>query len=202
MRNTKELFSLFYNCVEFLAPSVFIEAGCREATASKEIKRRLPECSVFAYEAGKESFDLFHHSICSAGVEHINMAISDTKGEGVFYKHNQGLTYGNNSLVVRNEPGWETAQKVQKDTLDNLHYDPNETFCLWIDVEGHGYEVLQGASNILKNTKLIMIEVEQLQFWKDQKLDTEIIELLSEDFKILQRDQEYPNQYNIIFQRK
>ena len=101
-----------------------------------------------------------------------------------------------------NRGAWTDAQKVSKNTLDNLHNTNSESFCLWIDAEGHGYEVLQGAKEVLKKTQLIFIEVEETGHWVNQKLDRDILEFLENDFDAVARDQEYPKQYNLVFKRK
>ncbi|MCX5681352.1 MAG: FkbM family methyltransferase [Candidatus Omnitrophica bacterium] len=63
-----------------------------------------------------------------------------------------------------------------------------DKIALWIDVEGAGYEVLEGMSGIQKNVSLIHIEVETKTFWKGQRLKPEVESLLdSMGFRFLGR---------------
>ena len=198
-----DLIDFFHKEVRHIQPTVFIEVGCREGEASIITKNCIPSCKVFAYEAGKETYDLFHEQIAEADVIHKNLAISNEKGSGSFYKNKDRPTIGSNSLMTRiNRGAWTDEQKVSKNTLDNLHNTNSESFCLWIDAEGHGYEVLQGAKEVLKKTQLVFIEVEETEHWINQKLDRDILEFLANDFDAVARDQEYPKQYNLVFKRK
>ena len=131
------------------------------------------------------------------------MAISNEPGSASFYKKEGNPKNIANSLMVRvNGAAWSDVQEVEKETLDRLHDTVDQSFCLWIDAEGHGYQVLQGATEVLKKTQLIFIEVEKTEIWVDQKLDEDIISLLSEDFEVLNRDDQYDKAYNIVFKRK
>ena len=198
-----ELVQLFHQEIRRIQPTVFIEVGCREGEASIITKVSIPSCKVFAYEAGKETYDLFHPRIAEMGVLHKNLAISNERGCASFYKKKDRATNGANSLMLRrNQGAWTDIQKVDKNTLDNLHDTEHQCFCLWIDAEGHGYEVLQGAKEVLKKTQLVLIEVEEEERWVNQKLDMDIIDFLANDFDVVAKDQQYPKQYNLVFKRK
>jgi len=198
-----QLVPLFLEEVQNIQPTTFIEVGCRDGETSEVVKLLVPSCEVFAYEAGEETYNFFHERITNSGVTHKNLAISNEHGSASFYKKQGNPTNGANSLMLRvNGDAWSDVQQVEKETLDRLHNTADQSFCLWIDAEGHGYEVLQGAEEVLKKTQLIFIEVEEVQRWVDQKLDKNIISLLAEEFEVVAKDRQYPKQYNLVFKRK
>lgn len=54
-----------------------------------------------------------------------------------------------------------------------------------IDTEGCTFEVLQGFEDLLSKVKVFHLEVEKIDFWKNQKLKDEIVNLLSANFDIV-----------------
>lgn len=107
-----------------------------------------------------------------------------------------------NSITPRNKKGLVYEQvNIECTKLDTYFKDKNfSNISMWIDLEGHGYECLQGASNLLENTNIIKIEVEDKQYWKDQKLSTDIIDFLgTKHFVPVLRDYQSTMQYNILF---
>lgn len=200
-----ELRRTFYNLTEYFNPSCFIEAGCFSAFASKHIKKCMPDCNVFAYEADPINFIEFNVELKTLGINHVWKAISEKEGTTTFYiqhpKPENAISWENNSLKERTvSPSAYVEFPVESNCLDNMH-TTDETYCMWIDLEGHAYEALQGAKTILTKTKYILIEVEQKQHWAGQKLDTEVIGFLKNvGFKVIGKDQEYSSQYNVLLE--
>lgn len=204
---TNALRSLFYKKIKLLNPTTFVEVGPFEGETSKHISEMLPNTKIYAYEANPYNYNNFKYSIESYGVKYKNIAISDSKKTASFFlqKKNNNVEYikGSHSLLKRSNDKIEYEEvSVKCDTLDNLNYSNNEKYGLWLDAEGHNYNVLKGSINVLKQTEIIHVEVEKKKYWKDQKLDVDVIKfLLSLGFSVLAKDQEYPKQYNIIFIR-
>jgi len=202
----KQLVSLFYKKAKEIKPDVFCEIGAYEASASKELSD-IENISIFAYEANKYIYEMYRNDKGLKNVNYKNLAISNTIGKVNFYIMKDYVKSGANSLLKRNTETYSNLEyeltEVDSFTLDSLHSkDKEKSYVIWIDVEGCGLQVLEGSKEILKNTKLILIEVENIQHWEDQKMDKEIISFLeSYGFKIVARDQEYPNQYNIMFEK-
>ena len=75
---------------------------------------------------------------------------------------------------------------------------------MWIDVEGSNKEVLNGASEVLKNSQLIYIEVEDKKFWENQWLSDDVIKFLNTYNLIpIGKDfEDFLGQYNLIFIKK
>ena len=209
--SNEELTNMFLNSVVTLRPDFFIEVGCFEASASIYVSSKLPECNVYAYEANPHNYSNFKDQLLQYNFNYVNKAISDFHGTTQFYlqklkkknKNKNKHVRGNNSLLKRTDRKVEYEEvSVNCNTLDNLHYQEDSTYALWIDAEGKGFEVLTGSEQILKKTKLLLIEVESIRHWKEQLLDYDVIALLTmHGFKQIYRDQEYPEQYNILFEK-
>ena len=200
LMSNSEIVELFYNKTIDTNPTEFIEVGCYEGSASKHLSTKMPNCSVTAYEANPVNFKHFIKDLENYNINYVHNAISNFIGETTFHLLNTDKTNIKSSLSKRSKSKKTFPVSVKCNTLNELHYKSNHTYCMWIDAEGHGYEVLEGASNLLKTTKYILIEVEKEHWWVDQKLDTDVINLLeSQNFTPIAYDREW-SQYNILFE--
>lgn len=202
--NTKQLFKLYYDCVLKIKPTYFCELGAREASASLFLSKNLNNCQFFAYEANPYVYEKYKTKINKQNekINYINLAISDHSGLIKFYiQNNKPKDVGNNSLLERNNTKEYEILNIQCNKLDDIIYNDKSSYALWIDVEGCGYEVLIGADKILNQTEIIIIEVESVRFWKNQKLDTDIGSLLTDKgfIPLAYDNQYYDKQYNVIF---
>ena len=76
---------------------------------------------------------------------------------------------------------------------------------LWIDVEGATKNVLHGFSDSFRRGTIlsVLIEVESKPQWQDQWKDLDVVSFfISNNFIPILRDNEYKNQFNIIFIRE
>lgn len=73
---------------------------------------------------------------------------------------------------------------VQATRLDSfiasLDIEKPASVALWIDVEGVGFEVLQGIRDIHEDVCVIHIEVETSEFWERQKLWPAVLDIMTE----------------------
>ena len=201
--SNSEIVEMFYNKTIQAAPTEFIEVGCYEGSASKYLSKKMPNCFVTAYEANPINFKHFSKDLKNYNINYVHNAISNFTGETTFHLLNSKKTNIKSSLSERTKAKKTVPVSVNCNTLNELHYNNNHnhTYSMWIDAEGHGYEVLEGASNLLENTTHILIEVEKEQWWVDQKLYTDVINLLkSQNFTPIAYDREW-SQYNILFEK-
>lgn len=186
----------------------FIEAGAFNGETSRLVQRCLPNTNVYAFEANPYNYQHFKPLFADSNANYIHLALANHNNEVEFKVHTdiQGTTMpkikGNDSLLSRSDEGVSYEHiKVKCTTLDD--YFADNISCktaMWIDLEGAAYEALLGASQLLKSVNVLKIEVEDRQFWENQKLSGDIIKLLStHGFVQLMRDYEYDGQYNILF---
>lgn len=210
-QNALDLSSFFYSLItDFLKPDYFFEIGAFNAEFSRRIKPLLPDTKIFAFEANPYNYKKFESLVSNAGVEYIHSAISNEVGTVTFNLQQSidGVRVdpirGNNSLLERNQEAVDYEKiTVPCDTVDNRFstlIEPGDTIAMWIDVEGMAYQVFDGADSILSHTKIILVELEDRDYWENQHLSTDIIErLYHKGFLPIARDFEWVGQYNVIF---
>lgn len=187
-----ELVDLFFELTQDC--HTLIECGAHGAEASIRFGRQ-----AIAVEANPETFK--SKTAKKDHIHRINAALDKEAGYAFFYMFNNNKTPGNASLLERNDKETVAKIKVPVVTLDDIASEVEEGIALWIDVEGKGYDVLSGGEETLRKTKFLIIEVEKIPFWKNQKLDTDIKTFLkAHNFSVVAQDEEYPGkQYNIIY---
>lgn len=200
----KELVDLFLTKIKEDQPSHFYEIGCFSAEFSKRLSKE-SNCVITAFEANPHNYKRFKDSIEGDGINLIHSAVANTNKPLTFKIQNGREEAGNNSLLRRRRlvQGGYTEVSVNCSTLDEYNNEHIESVGLWIDAEGVGHEVLEGAQSILKKTNFVFIEVEEIRYWKNQKLDSDVISFMkSKGFEPIARDREFRHQYNIIFEKK
>jgi FkbM family methyltransferase len=209
-RSNHNLVELFYGILREYQPALFVEAGAKNAPASVRARKFLPQSSIVAFEANPYNYKQFSErpELRAANVQYLLRALSDTDGPVTFNVQTrvdgreQGLVAGNNSILKRSDDNREyeevTVEGVALDTF--FANEPAATCALWVDVEGASGPVLRGADELLKKAGLILIEVEDKQFWREQWLTEQVVEHLSgKGFVAVARDFEYRSQHNILF---
>ena len=202
---------IFLKIVEDLQPTHFIEAGAFEGDTSIKVKRLVPKCSVYAFEANPYNYKNFKPKFDNTDINYLHLAVSNQVGSVTFkvqkeYTNGDPISQirGNNSILERTSSDivYEDVQ-VPCTSLDDFFKEiitDNDSIAMWIDLEGVAYLALTGADNVLSKTKCIKIEVEEHQYWKDQKLAHDIISYLTDkNFIPVVRDFESKLQYNILF---
>jgi hypothetical protein len=62
----------------------------------------------------------------------------------------------------------------------------DNTFALWVEVEGNTKSVLAGAGTVLANTVFVKPELETMEYWQGQALAPEMIAYMEDaGFKLL-----------------
>jgi FkbM family methyltransferase len=193
--------------------TVFVEAGAFQGDTSLYIQSVLPNCKVFAFEANTYNFVRFSPNFQNSKVLYVNKALSDKDGIITFkiQKEINGNPVtqirGNNSILPRVGTTFvyedATVECTTLDTffLGKLNHD--DCISLWLDLEGHAFEVLTRSVSVLEKTSCIKIEVEEKQWWEHQKLAEDIVSFLTDQkFIPIIRDFQYNKQYNILFCKK
>lgn len=211
-----KLDKIFFALMTQYAPcDLFIEAGAFDATTSKKICSELPNCRTYAFEANYDNYE--HFAPSAAAINYLYTAITNYTGSIVFKQQSHttsGAVFdkikGNNSTKIRvlDKNTVYTNINVPCDSLDNFFvgkFSSTDSIGLWLDLEGTAYEALTAATEVLRNTSFIKIEVEDQQYWENQKLSADIVTLLDKHEHVpLIRDFEGTSvqQYNILFGHK
>lgn len=140
--------------------------------------------------------ELYDYYLNKSNVHLWNFALSDKKGVAKFYMTKKEMC---SSLLEPNkelniiERRWDkvfdySTIEVPTYTLDSILRHLTVVDLLKIDTQGSEFEILKGATNILKVTKKVTVEVEFIQWYKNQKLSHNIEQLMEESgFKLLKK---------------
>jgi len=188
--NTEIFFQLL---VKYLKPEIICDVGTLDASHSVLLRHISKYPRIIAFEANPYNYkNIVNSGIpVKENIEVIHKAVSNKPGELVFhvqkYTTNAGQDWmaGTSSILQRNQEVGDTEEvRIDSIRLDEFlkENEPdinNKTVALWIDVEGAGYEVLQGISEISNRVLFIQVEVETEEIWQGQKLKKDVIDLLN-----------------------
>ena len=213
----------FFEIVNAKKPQIFCDIGANQGEAGRRALSTDMRMLVFGFEANPTIHKMHANVNIDAGVNWVNLAISNRTGEINLYiprileraysngKLSKRVTIeaentGKSSILRRAENSEYNVVNVPTETLDNYlrRHAPNGRVALWIDVEGAASAVLGGAMETLDRTDVLIVEVEGFSFWQDQALVTSIIDILRrKGFIPVLRDREYGDaQFNIVFVRE
>lgn len=207
-RSARDLQQLFYGLQRVLQPTLFLEAGAYDATASQKVRTLCPDAKIVALEANPYN----HKALSEAtdyrevGIDYLNLAASDSVGSISFkIQSSKGgepipLQSEKNSILARTEQGITYEEVNVASTTIDTQTESFDRISLWIDVEGASRQVLTGASASLSRTITALIEVEINPFWENQWLCLDVCRFMgSKGFIPVARDFEYWQQFNVLF---
>lgn len=182
-------FQVQKSLTDSISPVIF-DVGAFDGRTIATYKKLFGDCSVFAFEPTASSFrQLKRKYQADVSVKLYGLALAEQAGTRDLYINKSALT---NSLLDTSQQGiaeFPQAENVSKvlvntNTLDNICKEAgiNSVDILKIDVQGAELDVLRGARNELLNgtVKLIYLEVEFFEIYKDQPLLHEICSFLYE----------------------
>ncbi len=209
-RSVHFLDELFHDLVRLSGPDTFVEAGAFDAAASRRVRRELPTTRVVAFEANPHSHAHFRADAEAAGVEYLNVALSDSPGTVTLQlvTRRGGMPVdpvrGDHSLRTRTRAGAEDDDiayeqvDVAAVALDDVLPEVGRV-AMWVDVEGAAAEVLGGATSVLGRCDVVKIEVEEELFWEGQWRSRDVLaHLIGHGLLPVARDIQGVNQYNVI----
>ena len=194
----------FFKIAKVLNPKVFFELGAHEASTSVRFLRQGGSKAV-AVEANPHVYKSKTEKANKLGVITLNVGLAETEGQGTFFAPQKDTLAGNSSFLTKPE-GDFTAIPVNMTTVDRViqQQSPNDSYCIWLDVEGYTAQVLKGAKQALqsKNCLFLKLELEDVAYWKNQSLAPEVNQILNDfGYSVFLRDIEYAKQYNLIYVR-
>lgn len=196
---------LYRKLLRAFKPEVVFDIGSCDGSESIKSAQILPESRVVAFEANPINFNqiLNNSDIKKYNVSVYNLAIQNNDGEVSFNIIDSDVVKNRGSSSLLNKPNFPSRPvKVKGSRLDSFverHFSESKSLALWIDVEGAGYQVLQGFDSIREQIIFFQIEVEENQIWEGQRTKSDIIELANSlNFREIARGSG-SNQYDIVF---
>ena len=201
---------LFQRMVRLYGANLVCDVGSFDGAHALRFAR--PDTRVVALEASPMNAQSLasNSAIAAAEIDVFHVAAWSDDGDVTFnvIDPKSGIAHGwyekISSIRSRLDPSFDSHQVTVKAVrLDSFVADMNHStpssIALWIDVEGAGYDVLEGISGIRDAVSVIHIEVETTQFWEGQSLWVDILALMKEfGFSAVARSRG-GQQFNAIF---
>lgn len=205
---------MFYSLLHALQPKTIYDVGSKDGANSKRFRSLCRAADIVAFEANPDNLAAMHRDpdFVRLAIAICGDAVSNVRGSRTFFipdhQGPQDPMSGASSLVAL-LPG-KTGRNVEVSTTTLEHYtaatNSSGSVALWIDVEGHAYEVLDGAVTLLDRVAFLHVEVEDDPLFGDQHVFTEVDGMVRErGFVVFCRprnvDRSWP-QYNVVYVRR
>ncbi len=149
------------------APYVIFDVGANRGQYLALIQSFIPitDCNIYCFEPSESAFKLLkQEATVSQNIHLNNIAISDYNGSGKLWFDKKGSELSSltkRNLDHRNIP-FTISETVIIQTLDSfcIAKGIDHINLLKIDIEGHEFQALQGAINMLTNKAIDMISFE------------------------------------------
>lgn len=187
---------LLRHVVKAEKPFIF-DVGAHHGESVVYLKTLFPNASIHSFEPDPDSFDVLSASAIE-GVSYFNLALSDADGMASFYRnkisHTNSLfkvnlnsrdSIGIANAVAENDTqyfeGFNEEVKVAATRLDSFskQHSIGQIDLLKIDVQGAECRVLAGGSVTLRNTKVIVLEINFFDYYEHQTSFLDIENILS-----------------------
>lgn len=183
--------TLFYRLLGSLSSiDLFLDVGSLDGREAFAVEARLPKVKCIAIEPNPRNIKLIQAEITrrNSCVELETFAAGNENTTTSFYtrapigSHNHGAS----SVLkfaeeTRNSEFATSSIEVPLRRLDSLDFvSPYTNIVLWIDVEGAGYQVLEGISGIAQKVQMVHIEAETKPWFEGERPASDIIQLMSD----------------------
>jgi FkbM family methyltransferase len=211
--NTRQLFLAL---LRDLRVDKVCDVGSMDGRDALAFRARLPGATVLALEPHPDNLARMCADVRlrRARIRVVAAAASDREGRSSFHlvdadpgDEPQARARRGMSSLHRRDTGITTTKQVDVATitLDGLLRDGGARIGLWIDVEGHAYQVIEGMRRIAARVQLIHVELEsQPCIASGQYLAGDVDRLLRElGFEELATDQPRSSpQFNAVYLRR
>jgi FkbM family methyltransferase len=147
---------------------VFFDVGANVGDYSLALRKTFPNAAIYSFEPVKDTFDTLSKNTGAHHIDLYNIGFGDKAGTGIIYNTVNNINTEIASLykdvfsdLFKSDDTISTTE-FQMDTIDNFCYQRNisKIDFLKIDVEGHELSILNGASNLLLNNHVKVIQFE------------------------------------------
>ena len=200
---------LFRRLAVRLGATLVCDVGAFDGTHAKRFQRA--GLRVIAFEANPHCFAALASdpSIDAAGIHLVNAAAWNKDETVRFHVVTsadkwRGSPRTSIGSVLERVPGYglETYESVAVAAvrLDGVLAAEAGPIALWIDVEGAGYEVIEGIAGLRERVCAINLEIETQSFWQQQRLGADVVAALRElGFTPIARGPGGDLQFDVVF---
>lgn len=209
-RSVDRAVRLFFDVVEAARIERFIEAGAKDAAASRRAATLPGVRDIVACEANPYTHARFEDVVAGDGVTYEHLALTDRTGtvEINVRLHEDGspIPDGQASLLLRdNHPAGHRRLDVPAVRLDDYFAEQQGVAtAIWMDVEGATSAVVAGADQLFRTVDVVMVEVEERPLWDGQDwCRREVVDAMrTRGLVPVARDRQAREQYNLVFVRR
>jgi FkbM family methyltransferase len=163
---------LFRRLLGALRIDIVCDVGSMNGRDALAFREAVPQARLYAFEANPFNVSTMRadRRLARCAIEIVPSAVANVDGEADFYivaapGMDSAAWRGMSSLYRREASSWfdtSTARvtTLRLDTFFAGRAHPGQRAALWIDVEGKGYEVIEGARNLNATVQIIHVEVE------------------------------------------
>ena len=200
---------LFRRLATRLGATLVCDVGAFDGTHAKRFRRA--GLRVIAFEANPHCFAALagDPSIGAPGIRLVNAAAWNKNETVRFHVVTSAAKWRGSprtsiGSVLERVPGYglETYESVAVAAvrLDDALAAESGPLALWIDVEGAGYEVVEGIAGLRDRICVINLEIETQSFWQQQRLGPDVVAALRElGFTPIARGPGGDLQFDVVF---
>lgn len=143
---------------------IFLDVGANIGTTAIYVKKVInSSLRVIGIEAWEENYELFKANCYLNGVENIEAVfalLSNISNSVKIFGYNTENPGG--SGIIETAGSKREIKELKTTTVDDYllmrNISPETVDYLWVDVEGHEPEIIEGAMNLLKNKKVPLLQ--------------------------------------------
>ncbi|HBR70195.1 TPA: hypothetical protein DIC20_00020 [Candidatus Dependentiae bacterium] len=164
-------------------PSI-LEAGADQGEDTVLLAKNWPHGIIYAFEPHPLHKIIVNHRLEETKINNVlffPLALASSTEKRTFYCCSLPLLSGASSLLQDNNQGYQDISiAVDCINLDEwaIKNNVNGIDFMWLDMEGGEYEALSNAPKILKTVKVIITELNCIEFRKGMKLFDEFYNFL------------------------
>ena len=175
---------------------IILDIGGADGMTAIKFNNEFKNSSVFVFEPLKDNIEVLKKNIASfSRIKLFPVALGSEKKQGQI---NITKRITSSSLLNINTDEFKddymssqlvpgNIENINIDTIDNLVGNNEHVTIMKLDVQGYELEVLKGAVNTLKNTDLIMVELQNHKMYKNAPMYYDLDAFLRENgFELLQ----------------
>lgn len=152
--------------LKIICGGVVLDVGASVGDYCAALKRYNPKCSIYAFEPHPATYTKLINNTESLGISALNVGVGFNEGFFTLYDYadNDGSEHASlhRGVIGQIHKGQAVEHKVKVISLDDfvLQHNIEQIALLKIDTEGHEFEVLRGASSLLKAGRIDVIHFE------------------------------------------
>ena len=158
-----ELTEKYYKNTKRSEEKYFLDIGANIGTTSIYVKKKINEkLRIIGFEAGRFNYDLFRvncilNQVEDIKVELLGLSDSNTRKKYRYVAFNSGGSGITGDGAVGSEISTIETMKLD-DYLDENHISADKIAYIWMDTEGHEYEIITGGFKTLQVKKIPLLQ--------------------------------------------